>query len=58
MCIRDRFLFRIDRATHEENLRKLEEAALKARTTGAEAETGTPAAVGPAGPESPPVPRG
>ena len=51
------FLFRIDRATHEENLRKLEEAALKAQTTGAEAETGTPAAVGPAGPESPPVPR-
>lgn len=48
------FLFKIDRATHEENLRKLEDAALKAQTTGAEGETGTPAASGPAGPETPP----
>ncbi len=49
------FLFNIDQKTHKENLRKLEEAALKARTTGAEGETGTPAAMGPAGPETPPT---
>lgn len=49
------FLFNIDKEKHEENLRKLDEAALKASTTEAEGETGTPAALGPAGPETPPT---
>jgi glycoside/pentoside/hexuronide:cation symporter, GPH family len=40
------FMFRIDKATHEENLRKLEETALRAQAAG-----GTT----PAGPNAPPV---
>jgi Na+/melibiose symporter-like transporter len=41
------FLFRIDRETHEANLRALGEAALKARTTEAELAAGSPAGAGP-----------
>lgn len=51
------FLYRIDQTTHEENLRKLQEGAVEARTTDAQIESGSPAAPGPAGDLSPVTPR-
>lgn len=51
------FLYRIDQTTHEENLRKLQEGAVEARTTDAQLEGGSPAAPGPAGDLSPVTPR-
>ncbi|MFN3512870.1 MAG: MFS transporter [Phenylobacterium sp.] len=51
------FLYRIDKTIHEENLRKLAEGALEARTTDAEIEGAAPAATGPAGDLSPVAPR-
>ncbi|WP_374656407.1 MFS transporter [Phenylobacterium sp.] len=51
------FLYRIDKTQHEENLRKLQEGVLEARTTDAQIETGAPAASGPAGDLSPVAPK-
>lgn len=51
------FLYKIDKQTHEENLRILQEGALEARTSGAQIEAGSPAATGPAGDLSPVSPR-
>ena len=51
------FLYRIDKTTHEENLRKLQEGAMEARTTDAQIEGASPAATGPAGDLSPVAPK-
>jgi Na+/melibiose symporter-like transporter len=51
------FLYRIDKTQHEENLRKLQEGVLEARTTDAQIEAGAPAASGPAGDLSPVAPK-
>jgi Na+/melibiose symporter-like transporter len=51
------FLYRIDKTTHEENLRKLQEGAMETRTTDAQIEGASPAATGPAGDLSPVAPK-
>ncbi len=51
------FLYRIDKTTHEENLRKLQQGALETRTTDAQIEGASPAAAGPAGDLSPVAPK-
>jgi Na+/melibiose symporter-like transporter len=50
------FLYKIDQSVHEENLRKLSEGAMEARTSDATIESGAPAATGPAGDLSPVAP--
>jgi hypothetical protein len=50
------FLYKIDQTVHEENLRKLSEGAVEARTSDATIESGAPAATGPAGDLSPVAP--
>jgi len=51
------FLYRIDKTIHEENLRKLAQGVMDARTTDAQIEGASPAATGPAGDISPVTPR-
>lgn len=51
------FLYRIDKTTHEENLRKLQEGVLETRTSDAQIEGASPAATGPSGDLSPVTPR-
>ena len=51
------FLYRIDKTTHEENLRKLQQGVLETRTTDAQIEGASPAAAGPAGDLSPVAPK-
>ena len=51
------FLYRIDKTTHEENLRKLQQGAMEVRTTDAQIEAASPAATGPAGDLSPVAPK-